>query len=128
MEVAKARAEAAYAGLEVLSKSPGVEIRRTVEAGTERIYLERPMGDGGVRYVRVNWAGDEDHGGRPECYSLRGGQFGTPGRRRDFDGGTYGTLPAIVDFARKWIVVGVDESQWAPLAIAVPSSIGITRE
>lgn len=125
MEVEKRRIEAAYADLEVLSKSPGVTIRRAVEAGTERIYLERTMGDGGVRYVRVNWAGDAEYGGVPECYSLRGGLVGTPESGRDFDGGTYGSLSAIVEFARQWIVVGVDESQWAALAIAVPSSIGV---
>lgn len=126
MEVEKRRAEAAYTELEVLAKSPSVTIRRAVEAGTERIYLERTMGDGSVRYVRVNWAGDEEHGGVSECYSLRGGLVGTPEQERDFDGGTYGALPAIVDFVKQWIVVGVDEAQWATLAVAVPSSIGVT--
>ena len=127
MEVEKRWIEAAFASLEVLARAPGVTIRRAVEGAVERIYLERAMDDGGVRYVRVNWAGDADHGGVPECYSLRGGIFGTQDAGRDFDGGTYGALPAIVEFVRKWIVVAVDESQWAALAVDVPSSIGIKR-
>lgn len=111
----------------MLSTSPGVTIRRAVEAEVERIYVERTMPDGGVRYVRVTWAGDAAHGGVSECYALRGGLFGTPEGGRDFDGGTYGTLPAIVDFARRWIVLGVEESQWAVLAREVPTSLGSTQ-
>ena len=131
----KPRIDAAYAQLAVFARFPDITVSRAV-ASAERVCLERTMDDGSVRYVWVTWVGDPEHGGVLECYSLRGGVNRTPTKTRDaadpflasdFDGGTYGTLPAIIDFVRSWIVDAVDAAEWPRLAEAVPASVGVTR-